>query len=202
MKTTRGSDSSSIDAGSSDRPLKDSNDEPGTTGYTSSVLQLFLEGLDRQPQGQVLDVGPVCHENIMFFTQWARKLYICDMFFHLAQSIRKENPVHQIWQQLDYPPKSFDGILLWELADRLDEQEVVTLVKLCHTMLKPGGLVVAFVLGEQAVSSIVNSFVIEQNFLVHLRPQPHLHLPLSERQNRDVLAMMSPLTPVRSFVCR
>lgn len=192
----------SIYAASAHRHLKDLKNDPETIDFTSNTLKWFIESIDRQPKRQILDLGPACHENILYFTQWGQKLYICDMFSRLAQCLQRKNPVHQIWQQLDYLPESFDGILLWELADRLDELEVVTLVDLCHTMLKPGGLLVMFVLGEQRVSSVVNSFVMDPNFRVHLRPQPHLHLPLCARQNRDVLAMMSPLTPVRSFVCR
>ena len=184
------------------RPLKDTNTKPETTGYTSNILKLFIEGLEDQPQKQVLDVGPACHENIIFFTRHVKRLYICDMFFHLMRCLSKKRPVSQIWKHLDYPSESFDGILLWELTDRLDEQEAVELVELCYKMLKPGGMVVVFVLGEQSVSSVVNTFVVGKDFRVHLRPQPHLHLPLSDRQNRDVLAMMAPFTPVKSYVCR
>jgi hypothetical protein len=69
-------------------------------------------------------------------------------------------------------------------------------------MLKPGGMVMVMVLGEQSASSVVNSFVVERDFRIHLRPQPHLHLPIRSRQNRDVLAMMAPFTPAKSFICR
>ena len=184
------------------RQRRNINTEPGTAEYTSNILKLFAEGLESQPQGQVLDVGPACQENIMFFTKRVKTLYICDMFLHLVQCLNKKHPVSQIWKYLDYPPESFDGILLWELADRLDDQEVSTLAKLCYKMLKPGGMAVVLVLGEQAASSVVNSFVIGQDFRVYLRPQTHLHLPLRSRQNRDVLAMMAPLTPAKSFICR
>ena len=192
----------SIYAASAHRHSRALKHDPDTTDFTSNILKLFIDSIDPRPSGQILDLGVACHENIQFFTQWVQKLYICDMFSRLARSLHKKDPVHQVWQQLDYPPKSFDGILLWELADRLNEQNVTPLMKLCHTMLKPGGLLVLFVLGEQQTSPVVNSFVIGQNFRIHLRPQSHLHLPLCTRQNRDVLAMMSAFTPVRSFVCR
>ncbi|UCG80380.1 MAG: hypothetical protein JSV60_10535 [Desulfobacterales bacterium] len=178
------------------------NTEPGTAEYTSNILKLFAESLESQPQAQVLDVGPACQENIMFFTRRVKTLYICDMFFPLVQCLNKKHPVSRMWKYLDYPPESFHGILLWELADRLDDQEVSTLAQLCHKMLKPGGMAVVLVLGEQAASSMVNSFVIGQDFRVYQRPQTHLHLPLRSRQNRDVLAMMAPLTPAKSFICR
>lgn len=175
---------------------------PGTTDYTSHILKLFTEGLKSPSQGQVLDAGPACQENIAFFARRVKRLYVCDMFIHLEQCLNKKHPVSQIWKHLDYPPESFDGILLWELADRLDDKEVSTLAKLCHKMLKPGGMAAVTVQGDQTASSMVNSFVIGQDFRVSLRPQTHLHLPLRHRQNRDVLAMMAPLTPAKSFICR
>lgn len=189
-------------AAAAHRHSRNLENDPAATDFTSNTLKLFTDGIHRRDRGQILDLGTACHENIQFFAQWVKKLYICDMFSRLARSLHKKDLSRQIWRQLDYTPKSFDGILLWELVDRLDEQDVVTLVDRCYSMLKPGGLIVAFVRGEQQLSPVVNSYVISQNFRIHLRPQPHLYLPLHPRQNRDVLAMMSAFTPVKSFVCR
>ena len=189
-------------AAAAHRHSKDLKNGPDTIDFKSNTLKLFTESIQHRPEGKILDLGTACSENIRFFTQRVQKLYICDMVSRLAWSLYEKAPVHKIWRQLDYSAKSFDGILLWELADRLDERDVTTLANLCHTMLKPGGLLLMFVLGEQQPLPVVNSFVIGQNFRIHLRPQPHLHLPLCTRQNRDVLAMMSAFTPVRSFVCR
>jgi hypothetical protein len=185
----------------SDRRL-DSDYRFKTVDYTSNVLQLFMEGLEGRPSAQVLDLGPVCQENIRFLARSVKRLYVCDMFIRLERCLGKGDPVDRIWHELDYPPESFDGILLWELADRLDDGEVRALVRLCHTLLKPGGMAVVLVLGEQAASLKVNSFVVGQNFRVGLRSQPHLHLPIRGRQNRDILAMMTPLKPAKSFICR
>jgi hypothetical protein len=181
---------------------KDMNQHLGLEGYTSNALKLFMEHLDRQPQSRLLDVGPVCQENISFFAGRVWKHYVCDMFIRLDRQIRKGDPVHQIWKELDYQPESFDGILVWELADRLDEQDVNRLVTLCHSMLKPEGMAVVMVMGDQTVSSETKAFVVGQNYRIYLRPQPHLNLPLRGRQNRDVLSMMSPFVPAKSFICR
>jgi len=189
-------------ATSSDRPRQDSAHGFKTVDYTSNVLQLFIEGLDGHPTAQVLDLGPVCQENIRFFARRVKRLYVCDMFIRLERCLGKGDPVDRIWHELDYPPESFDGILIWELADRLDDGEVRALVKLCYTMLKPGGMAVVLVLGGQAARLGVNSFVIGQDFKVRLRSQYHLQLPIRSRQNRDILAMMTPLKPAKSFICR
>jgi len=191
-----------LTAFTADRKNTDLNHDPGVVGYTSNALKLFMEHLQQRPERNLLDVGPVCQENIRFFASRVKKLYVCDMFIRLGRCIRKGSPVDQIWDKLDYPPQKFDGILLWELADRLDDPDVKRLVTLCHTLLRPGGMAMVVVLGDQSRSSAANAFVVGQNFRVYLRPQPHLHLPLRSRQNRDVLSMMAPFIPARSFICR
>jgi len=189
-------------ASAADLKQKDLNQHLGLEGYNSNALKLFIEHLDQRPQSRLLDIGPVCQENIRFFARRVWKHYVCDMFIRLDRHIRKGDPVHHIWKELDYHPESFDGILMWELADRLDEQDVGRLVTLCHSMLKPGGMAMVMVMGDQVSSSETKSFVVGHNHRIYLRPQPHLELPLRGRQNRDVLSMMSPFIPAKSFICR
>jgi len=191
-----------LTAFTADRKNTDLKHDSGAVGYSSNALKLFMEHLQQGPETNLLDVGPVCQENIRFFASRVKKLYVCDMFIRLGRCIHKGSPVDQIWDELDYPPQSFDGILLWELADRLDDPDVRRLVTLCHTLLRSGGMAMVVVLGDQPGASAANTFVVGQNFRVHLRPQRHLHLPLRSRQNRDVLSMMAPFIPAKSFICR
>ena len=148
----------------------------------------------------MLDVGPVCCENIRFFANRVKRFYVCDMFLRLDRKRRNRFPLSQAWRYLDYPPQSFDGIVLWELVDRLDDREVGKLADLCYTMVRPRGTVMVFVLGEQSAPPTVNSFVIGDGYQIYQRPQPHLDLPLHIRQNREVLALMAPLRPIKSFI--
>ena len=176
--------------------------EPDLADYTSNVLRLFVEALRLRQEPQVLDVGPVCGENISFLAHRVRRLSVCDLFIRVDRDRRKGVPLSWTWRHLDYPPQSFDGILLWDLADHLDDREVVRLVELCRTMVRPGGMVAVFVLGAKVLSNTVNSFVIGDGLRLNLRPQPHLDLPLYVRQNREVLSLFTPFTPVRSFIYR
>ena len=178
------------------------NLEPDSADYTSTVLSLFVEALEHCREPQVLDLGPVCGENITFFAHQVQRLYVFDMFIRLDRNRRKGVPLSWAWRQLDYPPQSFDGILLWDLADHLNDQEVRRLVEFCRNMVKPGGMVTVFVFGERVLSHTVNSFVIGEGLRLHLRPQPYLDLPLQVRQNREVLSLFTPFTPVRSFIYR
>jgi hypothetical protein len=179
-----------------------SNLEADPADYTSSVLHLFVEALEQCREPQVLDLGPVCGENITFLAHQVHRLYVFDMFIRLDRNRRKGVPSSWAWRQLDYPRQSFDGILLWDLADHLNDREVKGLVELCRNMVKPGGMVTVFVSGTKALSSTVSSFVIGDGLHLHLRPQPHLDLPLHVRHNREVLSLFTPFTPVRSFIYR
>ena len=127
--------------------------ESDPADYTSSVLHLFFESLERRQKAQVLDLGPVCGENIDFLAHRVQRLYVFDMFIRLDRNRRNGVPLSWAWQQLDYRPQSFDGVLLWDLADHLNDQEVKRLVEICRNMVKPGAMLTVFVLGARSLVS-------------------------------------------------
>jgi len=124
------------------------------------------------------------------------------MFLRLNRDRLNGVPPSRIWRHLDYPPQTFDGIQLWDLLDRLDDREAGRLVELCHTMVKPKGMVIVFALGEQPSPSQLNAFAIGEEFRMSVRPQPHLDLPTNFYHNRQVIAMMAPFSLVKSFIYR
>jgi hypothetical protein len=176
--------------------------EPDRPHHTSNVLREFTERLERSQNAQLLDLGPVCGENINFFAKRVKRLFVCDMFLRLDLAGRRGLPTTNVRQHLDYPPLSFDGIMLWGLIDYLDDSEVRKLLDLCNSMLKPSGTLLAVVQGEFTTTSTINSYVIADSFEVYLRPQPHLSLSLRTRHNRALLAIAAPFTPIKSFVSR
>ena len=184
------------------QPWENPSFEPESFVYTSMILPMFVDGLKQRQESQTLDIGPVCSENINFFARQMKRLYVCDMFLRLYRGRRKGLASNRVWQHLDYPPESFDGIILWDFCDRLDDKDVARVVELCHTVVKPMGMVMISALGEKENLPVVNSFVIGDDFQVYLRPQPHLDLRFHGRQNRDVLALFSPFTSVKSFIYR
>ncbi|MBW1851929.1 MAG: hypothetical protein JRJ15_10960 [Deltaproteobacteria bacterium] len=184
------------------RPSEGTSPELESVYYNSNALRLFADFLKQRPEAHILDLGPVCGENISFLAQLVKRLYVCDMFFRLVRDRRKGIAPSKALRHLDYTPQSFDGILLWDLADRLDDPEVGSLMDLCRTLIKPSGMVIVFDLGKHPVGPSVNTFVICDNFRVYLRPQPHLDLPLRIRQSRDVITMADPLKPIKSFIYR
>ena len=180
--------------------LSSSQPEPHLPDYTSNALRLFLEGLEQVPESQVLDVGAICGDNITFFAQRVKRLYLCDMFFHLRQDPREILPPNQFWKHLDYPPRSFHGILLWNLVDYLDDRQVGRIAALCYEMLKQGGTVFASLAGKSVVGTVACSFVVKDGFRLNINPKPDMDLPLHVRSNREVLELLSLFTPVKSFL--
>ena len=61
-------------AASTNKDPIDPNAAQYPESYTSEVLSLFVDPISRLKDGQVLDMGPVCEENIMFF--WVEPGYL------------------------------------------------------------------------------------------------------------------------------
>ena len=151
-------------------------------------------------ESQVLDVGSICGDNIRFFAQRVKRLYICDMFFHLSRDPRGILPQNQIWKHLDYPPNSFDGILLWNLLDYLNDSQVSRITTLCHEMLKPEGMVLASLAGKSMSGTVPCSFVVKDRFRLEINPKPEIDLSPHIRSNREVLELLSLFTPEKSYL--
>ena len=56
---------------------------PSLGDYTSVLLQRYVEILEKSSMAQVLDIGPVCEENITYFAQRVKRFHVCDMFLRL-----------------------------------------------------------------------------------------------------------------------
>ena len=168
--------------------------------YTSRICKLFADSLEHCSDPQVLDVGPVCEENIMFFSKRVKRLFVCDIFSRLHQSRRKKKPFNKVEQILDYPERSFDGILLWDLVDRLDEAEAKDLIRVLQMMIRPGGTLMIAALSRQTFLTDVNTFVMGKDFHITFRPQKHLDLYMNHRHNREIMTMFSPLSLAKAQI--
>ena len=180
-----------------------SNTGPSLADYTSMMLQMyFVEDLDQSSTAQVLDVGPVCEENITYFAQRVKRLHVCDMFLRLNRNRLKGLPTKKAWEHLDYAPHSFDGINLWDFIDHLKDDEIGRLITLCHTFLKPRGMMIVTSFEVQSAASKINSFVIKDGYQVTFRLQDHLDLPWYYRSNRIITEILSEFRTVKSFLYR
>ena len=177
-------------------------DQTVDMSFTSKALPVFIAKVSSHSMAQVLDLGPVCNENINIFAHRIKKLYICDMYSHLTRALKKGAGSKRWWRQLDYPSGTFDGILLWDLPDRLTDGDANEAGRRCYDMLKPGGMIVVCAATETKKNTEVNTFVLQKDFRITFRVQPHLNLPLHTRKTGDLIGVLDPLKSVQSFLFR
>jgi hypothetical protein len=184
-------------------PLEENADAlPSPADYSSALLQTYVEHLKQDQAAEVLDMGPVCEENIMFFARQVKRHSACDMFIRLDRTRRKQLPLKQLWNHLDYARQRFRGILLWDFIDHLDDNQVVDLLELCHRMLQPSAMLMANTFEERSAPDFVYSYVIQDNYRISFRPQLHLDLPWNYRSNRELISLLAAFRFVKSFIYR
>ena len=175
---------------------------PQAPDHTSSLLKMFSGFL--APQGQdsrVLDVGPVCDQNINFWLQRVRKLYVFDAYRHVFALARK-TVSGRTSRLLDYPQDAFDGILCWDLCDLLDDTEASNFVQQCRTLLKPKGVLSLFTFAEQVMPTAPARFVVENGFRLNWHSRRHVEITRHYRPNREILTLLNPLIPLKSLIYR
>lgn len=175
---------------------------PATIGHQSKLLPLFVENLEKNASGRALDVGRVCDDNILFFGHKVKKLFVCDLFTPLSERDGKYQGFAKALGQLDYPQKSFDGILLWDLCDRLNDEQLNRLIKQCHSLLQPRGQVFLFTTGRSAEKLPANFYTVSGDFIIEQRFRPDTHLSMYYRPNRDILAKFHSFSHVKSYIYR
>jgi len=187
-------------------PGSGAGETPATGGqgtlFHSKALRLFLERLGRSPRARALDVGPVCGENIDLLARRLHRLYVCDLFLRLHRLLVAGRPADRLWAHLDYDQAEFHGILLWDLVDRLEDEQARQLAGTCRRLLRPGGLLALVSMPEDRIGSQVHSLVLDQGLGVHPRLQPHLELELHPRSNRRVQQLLEPFSVLQSFIYR
>ncbi len=170
-----------------------------TIAYTSNILQQLANRLENQQSALVLDVGTVCNENINFFAQRAKKLFVCDIFAHMNRYQSSGLKTKSVWCHLDYEPNSFDVINLWNLVEHLNDTDAKRLTEICSKIVKKKGLLFVIDIENHVSAQAVSSFVIGEDFKISLRPQTHLDFPWYCRHNRAVISLFTSFSTVKIF---
>ena len=101
----------------------------------------------------VLDLGSTSPSNIRFFTERSHKIYSEDLLVastepHLVTKDEQGNTILDsrrfLADNLVYPAAHFDVVLCWNLPDYLDESLVRPVMGRLWSVLKPGGMLLAF----------------------------------------------------------
>ena len=101
----------------------------------------------------VLDLGSTSPSNIRFFTEGSHKIYSEDLLVASTDPalLTKDEQGNAILdsrkflaENLTYPAAHFDVVLCWNLPDYLDESLVRPVMGRLWSVLKPGGMMLAF----------------------------------------------------------
>jgi SAM-dependent methyltransferase len=101
----------------------------------------------------VLDLGSTSPTNIRFFTELGHKFYSEDLLIASADAtlnIKDEQGKFSLdsrrflAENLEYPAAHFDVVLCWNFADYMDESLVKPVVGRIWSVMKPGGMLLAF----------------------------------------------------------
>jgi SAM-dependent methyltransferase len=101
----------------------------------------------------VLDIGATSASNIRFFTERGHRIYSQDLLEastdpELAMNNEQGLPTLDskkfLEENLPYPNTHFDLVFCWNLADYLDESLVKPVIGRLWSVMKPGGMLLAF----------------------------------------------------------
>lgn len=119
----------------------------------SSGLSELMRDVARQQSLCILDLGPTSPTNISHLTGLGHKVYNEDLLsasIDAAYACRTEdgkpavNAARFIAENLTYERELFDAVLCWDVADYLSESLVKPMIERLHSVMKPGGIVLAF----------------------------------------------------------
>ena len=178
------------------------SDLSSASPFMSKAMPVFFKNISSPETAQLLDIGPVCNENINLFAYRVKKLFVVNIFAHIGRHKKTSSHSVDIEREIDYPPESFDGITLWDLPDRLDDQDARRLGPLCNRLLKPNGVILVCACDPLQQDKRVNTFVVKEDHSVSFRPQPKIQLDIYPRKNRDLFGVLDPLIPLQSFIFR
>jgi len=145
MKLFRGSSSGSDAAAAAQTPLKQTRRSSGLGGLARTW--------ETEQPLCILDLGSTSAANIRYFTGRGHKIYSEDLLTASTEPelVIKDEQGNMVLDSrqfladnLVYPAAHFDVVLCWNLPDYLDESLVRPVVGRLWSVLKPGGMLLAF----------------------------------------------------------
>ncbi|MGB9510792.1 MAG: class I SAM-dependent methyltransferase [Candidatus Acidiferrum sp.] len=190
------------------------------TTRVSNGLKELLWNLDGLGRGTLLDLGPAWQTTLNFFIERGFRVTSDDILrdwsdFQSAQlaptkeSLTAEDYAQRtpealakkfIEENLQYPPLSFDALLLWDSLDYLETAVVKPMVAHLTEMLRPGGVVLALFHSKKP-ESFQRYRVMDTNTLQVLSATPILPAQ-KQLQNREIQELFSRFRTMKSFVGR
>jgi hypothetical protein len=190
------------------------------TNRVSNGLKEFLWNLDGLGRGKLLDLGPAWQTTLNFFIERGFRVTSDDLLhswkdFMAEEEVRLKNAAtcpemidltpagraaRFVQANLQYPPSSFDAVLLWDILDYLEPAVAKQTVACLTEGLRPGGIVFAMFHSKKPEGfrryRVADSSTLQVISAKPLCPAQRVY------QNREIQDLFGRFRTVKSFVGR
>lgn len=186
----------------------------------SNGLKEFLWLIGDVPRGRVLDLGPVWQATVSFFVDKGFRLSSEDILRAWKDFLTAEEEKLRtaaigdgggrlspavladkfLENALNYPEKSFHGVLAWDLFDYFDAEAAPRLVARLTSLVHPGGAVLA--LFHSRPAERFHRYRIVDAQTIELIAAPTIAVHSRVFQNREILDLFDEFRSSKSFVGR
>jgi len=124
-----------------------SNYNSKSDSYFSGARRLFVDNLPRNPSARLLEIGCSAGNTAAYALAQGKCGWCCGVELCAGPAAEAQKKMDQVVLgdieklKLDFPPKSFDVLLLSEVLEHLVDPSAV--LRNLHDLLKPGALVMA-----------------------------------------------------------
>lgn len=174
---------------------------------TSLGLELFLPQLTEVEHPSVLDLGCVWQANVSLLTEMGCKVYTEDLFRALVELDLEPKPEAPpladrfLGDVLKYPPKSFRGILGWDLFDYLPEELLEPMAARLHELIEPRGALLLLCHKRRESSPFLRYRIADRHRLELVPGSLSLQVERAF-ENRPLLNLFAAFHSSRNFVGR
>jgi hypothetical protein len=202
------------------KPGPASSAGPSVNVRISNGLKEFLWLISDVPHGRVLDLGPVWQSTVSFFVEKGYRVSTEDLlrtwkdFLAAEEEGFRAAPVGAEAQRvspailadkflqtaLQYPERSFHGVLAWDLLDYFDAEVAPRLMERLSLLLHPGGALLAQFHSRPAER--FHRYRVVDSQTVELIASPTVAVHAHVFQNREILSLFSEFRSSKTFVGR
>jgi hypothetical protein len=183
----------------------------------SNGLKDFLWLMPEDPQGRLLDLGPVSQATVTFFTDRGFRVSTEDILrgwteFESAESAERRkrgetsppDPAAEaktfLETSLRFEPGSFHGLLAWDVFDYLEAELLYPLAGRLHELLAPGGVLLAAF--HDSMEIVPAHYRVHDTETIEMTPARRAQTARRAFQNREILALFAGFRSSRTYVGR
>ncbi len=180
------------------------------TERRSNGLRQFFENLPREGRLRILDLGGASQANVNFIALQGHKLYTEDLLVALERlndkaknsEDRTDRAARFVQESLNFPNEEFDGILVWDSLEFLDDELLWAAVGRMQAVLKPGGTLLTF-FHTRAQGETVHVYRYNISDFQTLQLRPRFSRPLPRAfNNRNLERLFGNFHAVKFFLAK